>query len=1062
MGRVVEAFDTHLERVVAFKEVLASGGANDARRFAREVRITARLEHASIVPLYDAGTSADGRPYYVMRRVSGSPLDQLLARAKELPLRLALLPNLLAACDAVAHAHRRGVIHRDLKPQNILVGELGETVVIDWGLAKVIGEEETPSIEPRVPAASDSLHTQAGSVFGTPGFMPPEQARGDELGPQSDVFALGATLYHLLAGRPPVTGRSATEVLEATYKHALLPIAKACPAAPPELVAIVDKALAAEPGDRYVDAAALAEDVRRFLTGQVVAAHRYTRRERLARFVKRHRAPLAVGVLALAAVVVVATFSVRRIVAERDAANDAEATAVAERRAAETARGDAEHQRDAQLLAHAEALLDTDPTKAAALLAGVPPHSAVLDDARALAQAAMVRGVATSIATVAGTPLGGVLSPDTRLFAQTTIEGSFAVYDLDARRRVLEQPCSRGTRPLWLAGGKQLLLYDGKAPSSIVDPATGDPLGDPLPALDVPVVTARGDRIIYVDPARHAWLFDVATRAATRVPGEDVGDVRIGDDGSWYAVADALGVTAYAASGMVLSHRDGKVQLAVAGTRRLAIIAKPSGQVFELVLDPAPTWIERPIALTAGDHVLWIVYRADRLFFASAMRPLAPWNEPTSAIPAENRAYFGVWAGDAIVAIANDGGLYFDAPGGAGNIHMPIAARNARLAGLPGKSRIVVAMDGRALIYELDDAVARVLTIPDPGDATFVDDELLFLSSIEPDGAWYDLATGKYSRPARHYRAFTMLWDVDRAGRRALRLVEDAPDHAMLVVSAPGEGDRVVDTVGPELTGRTPAKVSPMDHPPPARFVSGGAIAIGSGSHLRVALGDGPAHDVADLGSRIVALAPCGHLQVVVITERGEVVRVHFDSGTTERAHVALGDTLALAADDDGHVWIGIDKRVLRWDGDVHEVATVARPVVGLVATSAGAVAVEQGNAVAWVVPGRAAAELLGASDAEPALSADGHLVAGVGPSGRLEVIELPAGKSWTLPWGQTVSGGRLALAPSKRLAVQSFSDRDGGLVFVTKLPEAAPDLRGWLAGLTNAEIGSDGALQWR
>ncbi|HET9992674.1 MAG TPA: serine/threonine-protein kinase, partial [Kofleriaceae bacterium] len=189
MGRVVEAFDTQLGRTVALKEVLPRGTSTIDRRFEREVQITARLEHPSIVPLYDAGTMPDGRPFYVMRRVTGRPLDELIARADDLEERLALLPNLLAAMDAIAHAHKRGIIHRDLKPANILVGDNGETVVIDWGLAKVIGEDDTdPGDGAIIPAAADSLQTIAGAVFGTPGFMAPEQARGEELGPRGDVF----------------------------------------------------------------------------------------------------------------------------------------------------------------------------------------------------------------------------------------------------------------------------------------------------------------------------------------------------------------------------------------------------------------------------------------------------------------------------------------------------------------------------------------------------------------------------------------------------------------------------------------------------------------------------------------------------------------------------------------------------------------------------------------------------------------------------------------------------------------------------------------------------------
>src|SRR6185295_15824098 len=173
---------------------------------------------------------------------------------------------------------------------------------IDWGLAKVIGEDDDTIETTEPPEAGDSLRTQIGSVFGTPGFMAPEQARGEELGPGGDVYALGATLYQLLAGTPPVSGVSATEVIDKTARHEVRPLIDVAPCAPAELVAIVDKALGFDPGTRYPNAGALGEDVRRFLAGQLVAAHRYTRRQRLWRFVRRHRAPLVVAALALVAV----------------------------------------------------------------------------------------------------------------------------------------------------------------------------------------------------------------------------------------------------------------------------------------------------------------------------------------------------------------------------------------------------------------------------------------------------------------------------------------------------------------------------------------------------------------------------------------------------------------------------------------------------------------------------------------------------------------------------------------------------------------------------------------
>src|SRR6185436_9549943 len=163
------ATDTMLGRVVAFKEALSTD-VDTLRRFQREVRITARLEHPSIVPVHDAGESSSGAPFYVMRKVSGMPLERLVATAETLGERLALLPHIVDSAQAIAHAHERGIVHRDIKPSNIL---LGETVVIDWGLAKVIGEPDEQTGKPLVDL-DDTLKTRAGIVYGTPGFMAPE------------------------------------------------------------------------------------------------------------------------------------------------------------------------------------------------------------------------------------------------------------------------------------------------------------------------------------------------------------------------------------------------------------------------------------------------------------------------------------------------------------------------------------------------------------------------------------------------------------------------------------------------------------------------------------------------------------------------------------------------------------------------------------------------------------------------------------------------------------------------------------------------------------------------
>src|SRR5215470_16809854 len=207
LGRILEARDQRLDRPVAIKELLPehleAGGL--AGRFAREALLTARLQHPAIVPVYEAGLWPDGAPFYAMKLVEGESLEAAVRARPTLEERLGLLPHVIDVANALAYAHGRRIIHRDLKPANVLVGSFGETVVIDWGLAK---ELDSPDLEiPPAPAFSPSWRnlgeTQAGAVVGTPGYMAPEQARGDAADERSDVYAIGAMLYTLLVGRAP-------------------------------------------------------------------------------------------------------------------------------------------------------------------------------------------------------------------------------------------------------------------------------------------------------------------------------------------------------------------------------------------------------------------------------------------------------------------------------------------------------------------------------------------------------------------------------------------------------------------------------------------------------------------------------------------------------------------------------------------------------------------------------------------------------------------------------------------------------------------------------------------
>jgi len=361
MGKIVAAEDRRLGRPVALKVLLEPAG-DALGRFEREALITARLQHPGIVPVYEAGRWPSGEPFFSMKHVAGRPLDRVIAELRTLEDRLALLPRIAAAADAIAYAHSRRIVHRDLKPGNVLIGEFGETVVIDWGLAKDLDAGDSPESENRIKerptvravdaveppergARADvtqrktvdrSTLTIAGAVMGTPAYMAPEQARGEPVDQRADVFALGAMLYHLLAGIPPYNARTATEVIAAAALAKVVPLREREEGAPHDLIAIVERAMDPIPANRYPTAKELAEELRRFQTGQLVSAHRYTTAQKLARWVKKHRAAVTIGALSIVVLGVAGTLAIRQIVLERDAAEYERTLADTRRQAAET------------------------------------------------------------------------------------------------------------------------------------------------------------------------------------------------------------------------------------------------------------------------------------------------------------------------------------------------------------------------------------------------------------------------------------------------------------------------------------------------------------------------------------------------------------------------------------------------------------------------------------------------------------------------------------------------------------------------------------------------------
>ncbi|HOD51213.1 MAG TPA: WD40 repeat domain-containing serine/threonine-protein kinase [Candidatus Hydrogenedentes bacterium] len=341
MGRVLLVHDESLGRDIALKELLPAGiGDADATaaspmrlsmqylaRFIQEARLTGQLQHPSIVPVYELGRRADGTLYYTMKLVRGSPLSRVIREAQSLGQRLGMISQFADLCQAIAYAHSRGVIHRDIKPANVLVGEFGETVVIDWGVAKVKDREDVHAdgLAETIRMLNlgedvDLAKTGYGHIVGTPVYMPPEQAAGDleQVNERSDVYGLGAVLYSILTGRAPYEGGSTADILRKVRQEEPVPVPDLAPETPAELAAICKRAMARDPAKRYQSAKELADEVERFLSGALVQAYTYSFADHLRRFIGRHKAAVATaGIACIILLTIAGVYHFRLTVAHR-------------------------------------------------------------------------------------------------------------------------------------------------------------------------------------------------------------------------------------------------------------------------------------------------------------------------------------------------------------------------------------------------------------------------------------------------------------------------------------------------------------------------------------------------------------------------------------------------------------------------------------------------------------------------------------------------------------------------------------------------------------------------
>lgn len=335
-SRVLRVFDHRLEREVALKE-LETRGEVPIRRFLREVRIVGELAHPAVVPVHEVGVRPSGAPYYTMPLVQGRTLAAVVAELPDFDARLRLLPQFVQICHAVSAAHDRRILHRDIKPDNIMLGLFGQAFLLDWGLAKFYQQAQDTGVLGLDDDPDDADFTRQGDAVGTPAYMSPEQAMGDlaAVDMRSDVWSLGAALFYLLSARPAFAGSSAEEVMSGVVDGRRHDLRVLEPRTPPELVAIVDRAMRREPGDRYPGAAQMADDLVAYQSGGRVGAYDYSPRERALRLVRRYRILLA------AAVAVFATLAVALVVVVRSYGREAD-----QRRRAEDARAAAERDRE--------------------------------------------------------------------------------------------------------------------------------------------------------------------------------------------------------------------------------------------------------------------------------------------------------------------------------------------------------------------------------------------------------------------------------------------------------------------------------------------------------------------------------------------------------------------------------------------------------------------------------------------------------------------------------------------------------------------------------------------
>ncbi|HUJ62687.1 MAG TPA: serine/threonine-protein kinase [Kofleriaceae bacterium] len=1020
MGRVDDAYDRALGRPVAIKHILSASDV-DLVRFEREARITARLEHPGIVPVHDAGRGPDGTPYYVMRRVDGRPLSELVGAKKTLAGRMTLLPNVLAACDAIAYAHARGVVHRDLKPSNILIGPFGETLVIDWGLAREANDAERPDAP--IPP-SDAQLTRAGTVAGTPGFMAPEQARGEPVDARADVFALGATLFYVLAGDLPYDTASATEMVSLAGSGRSPDWAKLPDELPRDLRAIITKAMATSAAERYRDGGALASDLRRFMDGQLVAAHDYGAFARILRFVRRHRATVAVAAVSAAALAVVGTLAVRRVVAERDDAN-------AQRAIAEARQREATAMADRLLVEHARELVGRDPTEAIQELRNLRPESQLWPQAATVAQAAALSGIPFGFSGLNGDRLR--IAPDDRHVALAgVIDDRISLVDLVTRTNAVIAHVPRVRGYGWLDASRHLVLAS-QSHLIELDVQTGATRERDL-GEDIEEVAADGSGALWVQLGRR--LYQLASF--------DAAPVELATDTAELAQTELVAVTREKDGMHVVNRRASwllpglsPVAAVLIDNGGLVAIGEHEVDAWQLPDRAAPVklghWKLPEIAINAGVHDdVVMVATAQGLRQLSRIGEIALGPEMYSTIAVNPaRDLFATSAVNGQVYLIDHDARWLLAP-------RPFTFQRMAFTH-DGRFLMGVGADGSMLVWDLPSFAPRIRTITRSQELVDTTRDALWLIDM-PDYVTERDRTTDVATPRLH------IWPPMISGLA----VDPSGTHALVTTfgsdnTQPTYTVMLFDLLTKKLLARAPDESTPFGFDE-----QGVVVAFRDG---RVA--DWPFREpfaertIAQVDREPDAVAREGRYLFASYSD-GRLVRV--DLGTGAQAHDKLPAAPdQLLVDPHGYALVLAGGTVWRWDGSTPPVKQdVIGSVIALRRTAAGVIA-RTATAVVVIDPVTRVLPLTGDDSARGRLKLgsrqDSDWVVTTDQVG-LEIANVRSGIGFSVPCVED---------PESVLVEQDgvFASMIGGekQLFEWKLdvPTDPVALRTWLATVTNA-----------